>query len=97
VVFWEPGTASALDAQSVAGGRDVGTANAYFRNIDDLELIFRFEDDRIIDQQTGSEWNLLGQAVAGELQGKQLTPVVAINHFWFSWAAFKPETRIYQP
>jgi len=23
--------------------------------------------------------------------------VVSINHFWFSWVAFKPETRIYQP
>ena len=26
-----------------------------------------------------------------------MTPVVHINHFWFSWAAFRPETRIYRP
>ena len=33
VVFWEAGTASALDASSVAGGKDVGTANAYERGL----------------------------------------------------------------
>jgi hypothetical protein len=33
----------------------------------------------------------------GELKGEQLDPVVSINQFWFYWAAFKPETRIYQP
>ena len=97
VVLWESGTASALDSTSIANGRDVGTANAYFRKVDGRDLTFRVEDGRIVDDQTGSAWNVLGQAVSGELQGKQLEPVVAINHFWFSWAAFKPETRIYQP
>jgi hypothetical protein len=96
-VFWEPGTASALDAPSIAGGRDIGTANAFFREAGDRNLTFRFEDGRILDHQTSSEWNILGHSLAGELQGEQLTPVTAINHFWFSWAAFKPETRIYQP
>jgi hypothetical protein len=97
VVFWESGTASALDTQILAEGRDVGTANAYSRQIDGRDLTFRLEDGRILDEETGSEWNVLGQAVAGELQGAQLEPVVAINHFWFSLAAFKPETRVYQP
>ena len=97
VVIWEPGTASALDTPSIAGGRDIGTANAYLRQVDGRDLTFRFDEGRILDEQTSSEWNVLGQAVAGELAGKQLELVVAINHFWFSWAAFKPETRIYRP
>lgn len=97
VVIWRSGTASALDTPSIAEGRDVGTANAYFRQVDGRDLTFRFEDGRILDEQTGSEWNVLGQAVSGELRGMQLQPVVAINHFWFSWAAFKPDTRIFQP
>jgi thiol-disulfide isomerase/thioredoxin len=58
-------------------------------------LTFVVEDDRIVDEQTDTEWDVLGQAVAGELAGWQLEPVVSINHFWFSWAAFKPETRVY--
>ncbi|OGO28356.1 MAG: hypothetical protein A2W33_10480 [Chloroflexi bacterium RBG_16_52_11] len=97
VIFWAAGTASALDASSIAGGRDVGSANAYSRLVDGRELHFSVEDGGVVDQETGSEWNLLGQAVRGEMTGRQLEPLVAINHFWFSWAAFKPETRIYQP
>ncbi|MBI3761254.1 MAG: DUF3179 domain-containing protein [Chloroflexi bacterium] len=97
VVLWQSGTASALDTNTVAGGRDVGTANAYSRDLDGQSLTFALDGSQIVDKETGSEWNVLGQAVSGKLAGKQLTPVVAVNHFWFSWAAFKPETRIYQP
>ena len=96
-VLWAAGTASALDRGTVAGGRDVGAANAYAREIDGQTLTFTFDGSRIVDAETGSEWNVLGTAIGGPLAGKSLTPVVAINHFWFSWAAFKPETRIYQP
>ena len=42
-----------------------------------------------------SEWNSLGQAVSGPKAGSQLDPVVSTNHFGFSWAAFRPETRVY--
>ncbi len=97
VVFWAPGTASALDSGTLAQGRDVGAATAYSRELDGQTLAFRFDGQRITDEQTGSEWDVLGRAVGGELAGRQLTPVVTINHFWFSWAAFRPETRIYRP
>jgi len=97
VVIWEPGTASALDSGSIAGGRDVGTAAVFSRQLEGQTLTFSFGGSRILDDQTGSEWNVLGQAVSGELAGTRLEEVVSINHFWFSWAAFKPDTRIYQP
>lgn len=97
VVFWTEGTASALDTSNIPEGREVGSAAAYSRSLDNQVLDFEFENGKILDIQTGSEWNILGVAIAGELTGKQLAPVVSINHFWFSWAAFKPQTRIYQP
>jgi thiol-disulfide isomerase/thioredoxin len=97
VVLWEAGTASALHAGSVAGGRDVGAAAAFSRELDDQTLTFVTEDDRIVDDLTGSEWDVLGRAVSGPLSGRQLEPVVSVNHFWFSWSAFKPETRVYMP
>lgn len=97
VVFWEAGTASALDSSSIAEGRDVGTANAFSRLVDGESLTFSFDGENIVDDKTGSVWNILGQAVHGELEGRQLEPVVSVNHFWFSWAAFKPETRIFHP
>lgn len=97
VVFWQPGVASALDAVRIAESRDVGAAAAYSRLLDGQTLTFVYETERILDKNTGSEWDVFGKAIAGKLVGKQLQPIVAINHFWFSWAAFKPQTRIYQP
>jgi hypothetical protein len=97
VVLWQAGTASALDAAVVAGGRDVGAAAAYSRVVAGRTLTFQRDGDRFVDLETGSAWDVLGRARDGSLAGTQLQTVVAINHFWFSWAAFKPETRIYQP
>ena len=59
--------------------------------LDGQVLNFFVEGQRILDRETGSEWNVLGRALSGKSAGKALNPVVAINHFWFSWAAFKPE------
>jgi hypothetical protein len=95
VVLWAPGTASALDAGSVAGGDDVGSATTFSRELDGQTLTFVFDGEHIVDEQTGSEWDVLGSAVKGPKPGSQLEPVVSVNHFWFSWAAFRPETRIY--
>ena len=97
VVLWEPGTASALDSGQIAEGRDVGAGAVFLREIDGGTLDFSFDGEKIIDEQTGSEWNVLGQAVRGPLLGSELTPAVSVNHFWFSWAAFMPETRIFEP
>ncbi|MGD8969590.1 MAG: DUF3179 domain-containing (seleno)protein, partial [Anaerolineae bacterium] len=96
VVLWAPGTASALDAGSVAEGDDVGAATTYSRELDGETLTFVVEGDRIVDEQTSTEWDVLGQGISGSLAGRHLDPVVSINHFWFSWAAFRPETRIYR-
>ncbi len=96
-LFWTPGTASALDAASVAGGREVGSVGVFERELDGQWLTFTLSEGQIVDAETGSTWNGLGQAIAGPLVGCTLTPVVAINHFWFSWAAFRPDTRVYHP
>ncbi len=96
-VFWSPGTASALDSDTVALGRDVGTANSFTRVLDGETLTFQFDGEKIVDEQTGSVWNIVGRAIEGPLAGAELEPVVSINHFWFSWAAFRPDTRVYEP
>ncbi|MCH7588407.1 MAG: DUF3179 domain-containing protein [Chloroflexi bacterium] len=97
VVIWQPGLASALDSSDLASGQDVGANAVFLREIDGQELTFVLEGGRIIDEQTRSEWNVLGQAISGDLEGKQLAAVVKVDHFWFSWAAFRPDTRVYQP
>jgi thiol-disulfide isomerase/thioredoxin len=95
VVMWAPGTASALDAGSVAAGANIGAATTYSRQLDSETLTLLAAQDRIIDEETGTEWDVLGRGVSGRLAGRELEPVVSINHFWFSWAAFRPETRVY--
>jgi hypothetical protein len=97
VIFWAPGTASALDAQFISDGQDVGSAIAFSRILDGQELTFQLDDDRIVDEETGSTWDFLGTALSGPLEGEQLEEVVGVNYLWFAWAAFKPETQIYQP
>lgn len=96
-VFWSPGTTSALDAALIADGNDVGTAVSYRRRLNDSVLTFFYDGKNIVDKETGSTWDILGNAISGELTGNHLEPVISVNHFWFSWVAFRPETRVYQP
>jgi hypothetical protein len=96
VVFFKPGTASALGARVIADAADVGATGIFDPNLDGQKLTFSFDGENIVDDQTGSVWNILGQAVSGSLAGQELTEIVHGDHFWFSWAAFKPDTIIYQ-
>ena len=49
----------------------------------------------LIDAETGSEWDLAGQALAGPLAGKKLAKVFVLKDYWFDWRAYNPGTRIY--
>jgi hypothetical protein len=51
----------------------------------------------IRDIETGSVWDLTGTAVAGPLTGTRLPQVATFSAMWFAWAAFHPETEIWQP
>lgn len=95
VVFHKSGTASALGAEAIAEGQDVGATGVFIPVIDGETLTFTKESEDIVDEQTGSSWNIFGEATAGRLTGEALEPVVHGNYFWFSWAAFKPDTIIY--
>ncbi len=92
VVFWHEGTASPLDSGDVSEGRDVGTANAFFSEVDGQSLSFTVEGDEIVDEETGSTWEVTGRAVDGPLEGNRLSPVTTSQHFWFSWTAFEDES-----
>ena len=97
VVFFSPGTTSALDGSVIAASRDVGATGVYVRRLGEQTLTFRPDSGAFIDEETGSTWNVLGRAVDGPLTGETLTPIVHGNHFWFAWAAFQPETRVWTP
>jgi hypothetical protein len=96
VILYQKGTNSALGATVIAEAEDIGAAAVYDPNLNGQTLTFRYEDGRFVDEETGSTWNMLGQAVEGELAGEQLEPLLHSDHFWFAWAAFYPDTTIYE-
>lgn len=95
VAFHQAGTASALDNFWIPDGRDVGSTNVFIPTVEDRALTFAATDSGFLDIETGSSWTILGRAVSGPLEGAQLVQVPHGNHFWFAWAAFKPDTVIY--
>ncbi len=93
VLFWQPGTASPLDSTLLASGRDVGSAQAYYPEASGRLLTFYHDGEYIRDRQTESIWTVSGRSIRGELEGAQLSSPVTINHFWFSWNAFRVDLR----
>ena len=98
VVFWTPGTASALDGPSIDDSEDIGSTGVFEAVIGGRQLTFAREggeDSPIQDRETGSTWSVAGIATDGELAGTRLEPIIHGDHFWFAWAAFSPETTIW--
>ena len=73
-----------------------GDSRAFDREVDDMILEFEFRNGKIFDVQTETEWNYDGLAVSGELAGAQLTRLGFNPGFWFEWAAFHPQTEVYE-
>ena len=94
VVFFKPGARSALDQRSIADSREVGSTAIFLRDLDGQLLTFAPDGEEFVDQETGTRWNVFGQGVSGSHAGRRLTPVEHANHFWFAWAAFRPDTTV---
>tara|TARA_B100000674_G_scaffold480885_1_gene480995 strand:- start:545 stop:1693 length:1149 start_codon:yes stop_codon:yes gene_type:complete len=95
VIFHQDGVSSALDTTRIANGDDVGATGVFVPLVGKQELTF-VKERGFVDEQTGSHWNIVGQAILGPLKGKQLERLVHADQFWFSWGAFRPDTLIYQ-
>jgi hypothetical protein len=99
VAFWVPGSTSALDADAIGRGVDVGATGVFSSTMDGRELTFSAatvaDGSAIItDDETGSTWNIFGVATDGEFTGRQLEQLVHIDTFWFAWIAFHPASAV---
>jgi hypothetical protein len=96
VVFFDPEVASALDTAVISEGRDVGAAAVFERRVAGRMLDFQSgpEGGAFRDSQTGSTWDMSGEATAGPLAGTQLEQVPHDDQFWFALAAFFPQAEI---
>ena len=93
-ILWQAGESSALDTSDITAGRDVGTVGVFSAVVDGQVLTFQADGDSFIDDQTSTVWNIFGEAETGPLAGTTLDPVTFVRTFWFSWAAFRPDTEL---
>jgi hypothetical protein len=96
VVFYQPGQVSALDKSVIADSKEVGSGALFIPAANGQPLTFSYDAGVITDNETGSTWNIFGQAISGELAGAQLETLLTRTDFWFAWAAFNPETELYE-
>jgi hypothetical protein len=95
LVVWKAGTVSAVDQPLIAESSDVGSTGVFDPVVDERDLGFHATPHGVIDEETGSVWDIFGRAVEGPLTGRQLNRIVSIESFWFDWAAFHPDTEIF--
>jgi hypothetical protein len=72
-------------------------ALAFHRRVGNHDLVFSHCETRgVYDEQTGSVWNEMGEAVSGPLAGTQLTYLDSGVGEWYEFAAYHPETEIFE-
>ncbi len=96
VVFHAPGAVSALDAARIEDSKETGSTGVFDRQVKERTLTFSYlGDGRFRDEETGSTWTVMGEAVAGPLDGTRLERVQHGDYFAFAWFAFRPDTALY--
>lgn len=72
-------------------------ALAFHRRVGDRILVFAYsETGGVHDEQTGSVWNEMGEAVAGPLAGTQLAYLESGVGEWYEFAAYHPDAEIFE-
>jgi hypothetical protein len=51
---------------------------------------------RLVDVETGSEWDFTGLGMSGPLAGRRLRRVGFLEEYWFDWKTYHPATAIFQ-
>jgi len=98
VVFVWAASAMAGNTPVVAFWNSMAGAVVYRSAANGQPLTFEVVNGARRDIETGSRWNFAGRAVEGPLEGAQLAPMADAYHaFWFAWAAYQPDTKVWQP
>ncbi|MEO8566790.1 MAG: DUF3179 domain-containing (seleno)protein [Betaproteobacteria bacterium] len=72
-------------------------ALAFHRRVGDRILVFGYSAARgVYDEQTGSVWNEMGEAISGPLAGTQLAYLESGVGEWYEFAAYHPGAEIFE-
>lgn len=78
---------------------DMKSVRGFETNVDGRNLEFHAKVDakplRLIDQETGSEWDFSGRCISGPLAGRRLRKVNVLTEYWFDWENHHPSTTVY--
>lgn len=81
-------------------GEDKRSVRAFERSVDGRKLEFFVKQDgpawKLIDAESGSEWDFTGKAIGGPLNGRQLKKIAVLNDYWFDWQTYHPNTIVYE-
>ena len=73
-------------------------AKAYRSEVDGQTLDFELINGERRDFETGTAWDFTGFGYDGPLAGTQLEPIEDVQvAYWFAWAAFHPQTDVWEP
>lgn len=97
VIFHGGGAVSALDQADISKSREVGSTGVFDPRLDGRALKFKLENGQFVDKETGSVWDITGQARQGTLKGRRLNPITHGDYFAFAWLSFRPKSEIYRP
>jgi len=50
---------------------------------------------RLVDAETGSEWDFTGRCIGGQYSGRELKKIDSLRDYWFDWKIYNPDTEIY--
>ena len=84
----------------IVWSRDADLAIPYDRVVDGQELTFTIDTTTgfpftLVDNETGTRWNVKGEAIEGIHAGKRLRQVPAYTAFWFAWVTFWQNTEVW--
>jgi hypothetical protein len=78
-------------------GGDSSSYHVWNRQVNGQTLSFnKVAGQPLLVDNTGSQWDLSGRCINGQLRDRQLQPVQAYQEFWHSWSHFHPSTTLYQ-
>jgi hypothetical protein len=99
-VFYEWRVRSGLEARNAGESRFVGAFGAFVAEHNGEELNFSIggvENTQIVDDKTGTRWNILGKGMDGPRTGEFLSPVHVEQGFWFAMSAAYPGIELAEP
>ncbi len=81
-------------------GDDKKSVRAFETRVDGRALEFFARTDasplRLVDAETGSEWDFTGRAINGPLAGRSLSKIAVLADYWFDWKTYHPGADIYR-